>query len=116
MKPRFKVSYRGEADYLFEGKEYRVRFFAEDDGHYNGDYYQTGIEPFVGCLSHKHDFHEFPSPAVLEAFQEENPGIVGARYTDERCAKVEYTEPPQTRRKGRTVYAKWHLDMLESVG
>lgn len=115
MKPQFKVSYRGESDYLFNGKEYRVRYFADDDGNYNGDYYKTGIEPFVGCLSNRRDFHEFPSAEALSAFQAEYPGIVGARYADQGFTKVEYTSEPKTKVKGRIVFASWFLDSLDKT-
>jgi hypothetical protein len=116
MKPQFKVSYRGESEYELNGRTYRVRYFAQDDGHYNGDYYKTGIEPFVGCLSNKHDeHHKFPSSETIEAFRAVYPGIVGARYVNNAFTEVEYTSEPQTGWKGDTLYAKWWLDCIAKL-
>ena len=109
--PKFKVSYRGESDYTYNGKEYCVRYFAHDDGHYNGDYYRTGIAPFVGCLRNRRDFFEYPSAAALEAVSEEYPGIVGAKYSED-FTKVSYTDVPRTNIRNGTVYAAWFMNRL----
>jgi len=108
-KPKFKVSYRGAADYTFQGREYVVRSFAHDDGHYNGNYYETGIEPFVGCVSDRREFHTFPPQEVIEAFQEEHPGIVGAKYAEDSFKDIEYTDHRQIwiKENDSTVYAGW---------
>lgn len=112
-KPQFKVSYRGEAEYWFEGREYCVRFFANDDGYYNGNYFNTSIAPFVGTVRNRRDFHEFPSPEVIEIFKEEFPGIVGARYANDSFTEVEYTETPDREEYKGDLCARFHIDAMK---
>ena len=115
-KPKFKVSYRGEAEYLLDGFLYRVRSFSSDDGHYNkmedgSNYYDIGIEPFVGTVSYAHDdgadhFHEFPPAEVIAIFAEEHPSIVGARYVPGSWRSVEYTAPRGIAKCGPNYWGK----------
>jgi hypothetical protein len=113
MKPRFKVSYRGEAEFWFNGREYCVRIFANDDGHYNGNYFQSGILPFVGTVRNRREFFDFPPSEVIEAFAEEYPGIVGARYTED-FKSVEYTATPDVLQwRGDTV-ARFHYEQMKT--
>lgn len=115
MKIQFKVSYRGEAEYWYGGHEYCVRFFANDDGYYNGNYYQTGIEPFVGTLRNRRDFHEFPPQDVLEVFKAEFPGIVGARYNSD-FTEVEYTDTPDRIEHRGNLCAGFHVAEMKKYG
>lgn len=120
LKPQFKVSYRGEAEYWLGGKEYCVRFFANDDGHYNGNYFETGIRPFVGTVRNRRDFFEFPAQEVLEIFAQEFPGIVGAKYAQDDFSTVEYTSTPDVlfaRVFGdNDLVARFHYDAMKKIG
>jgi len=84
LHKQFIASYRGESDYTIGGKRYSVRHWGNDDGHYNGDYYATGIRPLIGCVRFHHypDFHVFPSQEVMDLF----PGFVAARLAHDTYA------------------------------
>jgi hypothetical protein len=98
-KPVWICSYRGAADYTWRGKKYVVRSFGcpgttptptSEDGHYNGDYYRTGILPCVGTVmcDYSGGRHEFPPAELCANF----PNHVPARWT-EHFATVEYATP-----------------------
>jgi hypothetical protein len=105
-KPQFVCSYRGAADYSYKGRQYVVRSFAvpgpgptptSADGHYNGDYYFTGILPSVGTIQVDHYPHEFPPDEVCAFF----PDCVPARWNADFTALEYRGERPET------VTTKW---------
>lgn len=81
---RFKSSYQGEIEYLFEGTTYRVREFGIDYGDYNEGVFEREILPSIGTVK-MFPVTEFPSDEVMELF----PGFVAARYNPEkRCIET----------------------------
>lgn len=89
---RWVCSYRGEAEYHWQGRKFAVRTSAYDDGYYNGDYFETGIRPFVGtirCDDCGRRF-EFPPAEVCALFPDHEP----ARYLPEFVG-VEYLSGKQ---------------------
>jgi hypothetical protein len=110
------VGFRGETEYEFKGRTYRVRTSAYDGGFYNGDYYETGILPFVGCISvgSGGNYQQFPPDELCALF----PEYVPARYLPD-FAGVEYLgeKPAVTTAKWGHVYAvAWVLELVERFG
>jgi hypothetical protein len=64
----WKSSYQGATSYEMRGFHWEVRSHAEDDGHYNGDYYETGIEPVCGCVYLRSDVCKFPPEWISVCF------------------------------------------------
>lgn len=112
-KSRFVCSYRGESDHEYKGKRYACRSFAAPgdgqtptsaDGHYNGDYFFTGILPTVGTIRNDDAslFHEFPPDDVCAMF----PDYVPARWNADFSGLEYRGEKPETVVIHRLTWAK----------
>jgi hypothetical protein len=75
LRPQFESSYQGSATYWVAGKQYELRAFARDDGHWT-NWPETRAQ--VGTIRFKHypDFGDFPPAEVCALF----PGYTPARY------------------------------------
>lgn len=77
LEKRFKVSYAGEVDYQVGNDGFTARYSAPIEFSWNGDYFETGIKPVIGCVRYESSskWHEFPPAEVMALF----PGFVALR-------------------------------------
>lgn len=70
LEKRFRLSYAGEVEYYVGRDLFSARYFGNPDMPWNGDYFETGIKPSIGCVRYADSsrWHEFPPPEVMELF------------------------------------------------
>ena len=107
-KPQFLSSYRGESTYKWHEKTYALRYFAQNDGHYNKGVYEKDIEPLVGCVIARYHkaCHLFPPRELLEFF----PGYIGARFTRNFTVEYDGDKPETVKSVGGIIMSKPHAD------
>ena len=88
---RFLVSYAGEAEYEIGGRAYSARYHGSTKASWNGDYFETGIKPSIGCVRYRDSdrWSEFPPAEVVALF----PGFVGQRLVYHPACNLPITHP-----------------------